>query len=368
MALIIKDRVKEVTTSTGSGALTLSGAMAGFKTFASRCTVGDTLYYALQAVDGSGAPTGDWETGLGTYSAANTLTRTTVLASSNADAAVNLAAGTKQVYITMPAAQVAWVRERLTAARTYYVRTDGADTNTGLSDTAGGAFLTIQKAMDVVYGTLDIGGMAVTIQVAAGTYTDGVLQSSPQVGSGTITLLGDATTPANVVISTTSANCVEVQSNAVLYLGGFKFQTTTSGSAVRAFRDGILHLNGKVDFGTLAASGSHIFSASGGKVVVSADYNVTGAAAVHLDAAEQGNISVGGRTVTFTGSLAYSTAFARCAKLSYLAAQGMTFSGGTITGTRYTVTENAVVRVDGGGASYFPGSVAGSTATGGLYL
>jgi len=267
------------------------------------------------------------------------------------------------VFISQPAEQVTWARERLTAARTYYVRTDGSDSNTGLANTAGGAFLTIQKAVDVVYGTLDLGGMAVTIQVAAGTYTAGGLQAFPQVGAGAITLLGDATTPANVVISTTSAHCIEVQSNAVLYVSGFKFQTTTSGNAVRAFRDGILFLSGKVDFGALAASGSHIFSASGGKVVVSADYNVTGAASVHLDAAEQGNIAVGGRTATFTGSIAFGTAFARASKLSYLAAQSMTFSGGTITGTRYLVTENAVVRVDGGGANYFPGNAAGTTAS-----
>lgn len=105
MAHIIKDRVKETTTTTGTGSLTLAGAMTGFRAFSAVCGTGDTLYYALQAVDGSGAPTGDWEVGLGTYSAANTLTRTTILSSSNSGAVVSLSSGTKQVWLDIPAAK-----------------------------------------------------------------------------------------------------------------------------------------------------------------------------------------------------------------------------------------------------------------------
>lgn len=103
MALVIKDRVKETTTTTGTGALTLAGAMTGFRSFSSVSSTNDTMYYGLQAVDGSGNPTGDWEVGLGTYSGTNTLTRTTVLDSSNAGSAVSLAAGTKQVWIDIAA-------------------------------------------------------------------------------------------------------------------------------------------------------------------------------------------------------------------------------------------------------------------------
>lgn len=103
MALIWADKTAETSTTTGTGNFTLAGALTGYRTFASVCATSDTFYYSITAVDGNGIPTGDWETGLGTYSAANTLTRTTVHASSNAGSAVNFAAGTKRVTITATA-------------------------------------------------------------------------------------------------------------------------------------------------------------------------------------------------------------------------------------------------------------------------
>lgn len=100
MAHITEDRVLETSTTTGTGALTLAGAVTGFRAFGSVMTSpSDTCWYALWAVDANGNATGEYEEGLGTYSASNTLTRTTVLRSSNANAVVTLAAGTKYVAI-----------------------------------------------------------------------------------------------------------------------------------------------------------------------------------------------------------------------------------------------------------------------------
>lgn len=104
--LIIADRIKETSTTTGAGALALAGAMTGFRRFSAVCSPGDTLYYAAQAVDGNGVPTGEWEVGLGTYSGVNTLTRTTPQASSNGGAAVDFAVGTKQVWLDLTASQL----------------------------------------------------------------------------------------------------------------------------------------------------------------------------------------------------------------------------------------------------------------------
>lgn len=109
MAVVLDDCVVETTTTTGTGDITLAGAVVGFKTFASVMTSpNDVTFYLIEAIDGSGNRTGEWETGLGTYSAANTLTRTTVHKSSNANAAVNFAAGTKRVIMSLTTAKVAY--------------------------------------------------------------------------------------------------------------------------------------------------------------------------------------------------------------------------------------------------------------------
>jgi hypothetical protein len=98
MALVIADRVKETTTTTGTGTVTLLGASTGFQSFAVIGN-GNTTYYTI-----AGQGTSEWEVGVGTYtSSGTTLARTTILASSNSGSAVNFSAGTKDVFVTYPA-------------------------------------------------------------------------------------------------------------------------------------------------------------------------------------------------------------------------------------------------------------------------
>jgi len=98
MALVLADRVKETTTTTGTGTVTLLGASTGYQSFS---VVGNanTTYYTI-----AGQTTSEWEVGIGTYTlSGTTLARTTILASSNAGSAVNFSAGTKDVFVTYPA-------------------------------------------------------------------------------------------------------------------------------------------------------------------------------------------------------------------------------------------------------------------------
>ena len=99
MALVVNDRVKETSTTTGTGTFTLAGAVTGFETFSSAIGNGDTTYYAISLQGGA-----EFEVGLGTV-AAGTIARTTVISSSNSDSAVNFSAGTKDVFCTLPASK-----------------------------------------------------------------------------------------------------------------------------------------------------------------------------------------------------------------------------------------------------------------------
>lgn len=96
----IADRVKETTTSTGTGSITLSGtAPTGFRTFATAFGAGDSsVSYCI-----TDAATGAWEVGKGTFNGTTGLTRDLVRSSSNSDALVNFAAGTKDVFVTASA-------------------------------------------------------------------------------------------------------------------------------------------------------------------------------------------------------------------------------------------------------------------------
>lgn len=107
MTLVQYDRVQETSTTTGTGTYTLAGAVLGYQSFAVVGN-GNTCYYCAMGVDGNGNPNGDgWEVGLGTYaSGGTTLARTTILASTNANAAVNWAAGTRRIFVTLAAAGI----------------------------------------------------------------------------------------------------------------------------------------------------------------------------------------------------------------------------------------------------------------------
>ncbi len=101
MAFILADRVKETTATTGTGALTLAGAVTGYNAFSVAMAVNDYCYYAIENDTRT-----EWEVGTGQLTASTTLVRVSVIASSNANAAVNFSAGTKGVYITAAAAAV----------------------------------------------------------------------------------------------------------------------------------------------------------------------------------------------------------------------------------------------------------------------
>jgi len=100
MAFVLNDRVKETSTTTGTGTFSLAGAETGFESFVSGVGNTNLTYYAISH-DG----TSEWEVGIGTVTSGSpdTISRDTIISSSNSDAAVNFTAGTKTVFCTLPA-------------------------------------------------------------------------------------------------------------------------------------------------------------------------------------------------------------------------------------------------------------------------
>ena len=173
MALVVKDRVKETTTTTGTGTVTLGGAVSGFQTFTSVLSNADTTYYAIIDYTNN-----DFEVGLGTFtSSGTTLARTTILESSNSGSAVDLESGTKEVFITYPAEKSVYLDASnqlvingtaVTASATDLNLIDGITNGTVIAskaiitdsnkDISGGRNITISGELDAA--TLDISGNA----------------------------------------------------------------------------------------------------------------------------------------------------------------------------------------------------------------
>jgi hypothetical protein len=255
------------------------------------------------------------------------------------------------------------VLEALTGARTYYVRTDGSDSNDGLANTSGGAFLTLAKA-ETVLRTLDLGGFTATVQIGDGTYTAGVTITGPYRG-GNVTWQGNSGTPANVIISTTSADAFILQNGARATVKDLRPQTTTSGFGFRVQRMSTLSFT-NLSFGACATG--HFLAADLSAISASGAYSINGAASYHIYAAANSVVRIEGTTVTITGTPAFGAQFVYAEQGAVIQAASLTFSG-SATGTRYSVVQNGVINTGGGGASYFPGSVAGiAPTTGGQYL
>lgn len=258
-------------------------------------------------------------------------------------------------------------REVLTAARTYYVRTDGNDSNTGLVDSAGGAFLTYAKAKAVAQ-TIDINGQVLTIQMGAGTWTSPIILFDVvgYWGVGSCLLVGDTAAPTNVVLSVNSATygALHVEMISTIWeVKGFQY-TNSAGNCVYVI-GGKLYLH-EADFGASGAGFAHIFTSFDGFFDARANYSVSGAAGYHWMAQGKSHLRVISRTITITGTPAF-TAWALSSGIALIPCGGNTFTG-SATGQRYNASGNSVINSSGGGAGYLPGNAAGATATGGQYL
>ena len=209
MAFVVKDRVQETSTTTGTGTFTLNGAVIGFKSF-SVVGNGNTTYYAITT---SGS---EFEVGIGTYtSSGTTLSRDTVLSSSNSNNLVNFSAGSKNVFVTYPAERSIYLDSAASSAVIGQSNTDTSITTSGTADitisTNSGTNSGTVKIFDGVNGNIEItpnGSGVVKLDGLSYPTADG---SANQIlktdGSG---VLSFATPSAGFSGATTTSSAVDI--------------------------------------------------------------------------------------------------------------------------------------------------------------
>lgn len=246
-------------------------------------------------------------------------------------------------------------REVMTAARTYFVDTAGNDSNTGLVNSAGGAFLTVAKAMSVA-SMIDTASFQLTIQVNAGTWT--VPISLPRMVGGLLPILTG-------VGSTTIVN-TNVAGSAITNNGGTPWIVQSLKVAGGASTTFLISANGgglikisSVELGASSGYGLYADKISG--IVATGNLTFSGAIAGSAMRTE-GLISIRSVTVTYSGTPAFGICV-EAAQGGYIDFFGTTNSGST-TGQRYLASSGGSIFTNGGGANFFPGNVAGVATTG----
>jgi hypothetical protein len=223
MAFVLKDRVKDTTTTTGTGTVTLSGtAPIGYVSFLSAIGNGNNTYYTITA--GS-----EWEVGIGTLSSNTLLSRDTVLASSNAGSLVNFSAGTKDVFVTYPAGRSVFLNtdSSITIGNSLLsLSSTGVVTSPNLSDATG--YKSIPQNAQTAQYTLAFADMGKHISITTG----GILIPGNTTGSGPVAFpVGTAISIYNNSGSNQTIAFVASVTD-TLYLAG----TATTGSRTLAQR------------------------------------------------------------------------------------------------------------------------------------
>ncbi len=240
-------------------------------------------------------------------------------------------------------------------AGTMTIYVDQSVATTGIGSSAS-PYKTIAEAIDALQD-MDGFGYTVVISMAAGTYSEAVLIDTRSAGSGNWRIIMQPTSGTVTLTGgiTVTGPCYVILQN---------FTVTTKGitSSVNAY----VGVN-NITFG--AATGqAHLVAAFGGALEIQANYSITGGAAVHVQADRGGRIVGASRTVTLTGTPAFSNVFALASMAGSLIDFGGSTFTGSATGVRYSATALGLINTNGGGASFLPGNSAGSTTGGGQYV
>ena len=328
MALVLADRVRETTTTTGTGSVTLAGAYTGFQTFSSAVGNGNSTYYTIANV-----ASGEWEVGIGSYaSGGNLLSRTTVLASSNGGSLVNFGAGVKDAFVTQPAERALYIASAGTGLESKVT----AFTNGGIVYASSTSALATGSAL-----TWNGSALAVTGTLSASLNTSAL----PAGPTGTILQIGQADGVAsNITIDQFGGTT-----------GGIMFRRTTGTNAAKT----------ATNLATQATIGFTGYGTTG--------YSASSRASVSWRTTEAWTDSAQGCSILISATPTGSTTTAAVLTISgselavtgALSATGnVTLSGGTANGVAYL---NGSKVLTTGSALTYDGTALTSTA-GGLII
>ncbi len=285
MALVINDRVKETTTTTGTGAVSLGGATTGFENFAAGVGNSNTTYYVISHQTAS-----EWEVGLGTLDGdSSDLTRTTVISSSNSDSAVDFAAGTKDVFCTIPASKLIFedANNDATIGRNLTVTGDltiSGDDLTMATNTSGAALIGDGSNFNpvVISGDVSIATNGAASLAAAQTNITSILATDVKIGEDDQTKIDFET------------------ADTINFYAGNEKQLILTDGALTPGADNILDLgSASVEFKDAFFDGTVTADAFAGPLTGDVTGNVSGTAATVTTAA-QSNITSLGTLTTLT--------------------------------------------------------------------
>lgn len=260
----------------------------------------------------------------------------------------------------------AYFREKLRANLSLYVRTDGSDANDGLANSAARAYLTPQAALNFVLNHIDLAGFNATINIVAGTYAGGLTMSGAQVGFGNITINGDTTTPSNCTIGAVLVDAA----GARLFLQGLNINKGTGTYCIKAMSGGYIRTTGLNRF-TSTSGGHRINADGGGKIDAWANEEIAGAVGgAHYLASNNGILDMAS-TVGGADWVGISTPTQAIFAWAFTGGRIYAFNNAVLSGTisstrRFSVESGGSIVTNGGGLSYFPGTLAG-VARGGWY-
>lgn len=264
-------------------------------------------------------------------------------------------------------------RETLRANRTYYVRTDGNDNNSGLANTSGGAFLTPIGARNALR-KIDGNGFVVTVKFGSGTYN--IAQSvewSGFVGISSLILEGDTTTPTNVNLVGASGispvtGLFDLSGDQNFDVSGFNFQNTQSnGVGLRALRNAkVITRNNNF----ASVNRSHIETEYGARLEQIGNMTISGGAGACFIYGRTNSVVdfLSSGSCTITGTPNFGFAFFGATEHATFRWDSSSFSfSGSATGKRHDVTLNAIIQTYALGV-FLPGNISGTTSSGGQYV